>query len=205
MSEYKLHVSRGNMKLGLTLSVSLPPIVTCVPKPPCAGLCYARKAYDGYARTSCKPAWDENLAFYKADPHGYFDAIIQTLAHMKRTEDRRYFRWHVGGDIPDEAYLDGMYKVAYLMPGWNFLAYSRRPYAWTHAQGSEEIAGPRNLRVLRSLWIDSDGIDHQHPWFKVLLPNEPVPKGMDLCSGSCATCKRCWHLEPGQGMAIYLH
>jgi len=205
----KLHLSDGNMKLGRIPSVSLPPLVTCVDNPPCATLCYARKAYEGYAAATAGLAWRDNLMFYLSDPSGYFNAIIEALARKRPQvgSEPRYFRWHVGGDIPDEAYFDGMHKVAALLPGWRFLAYTRRPWAWSADYKYTLGQMPENLRIIRSLWLTDPVDDPTHPWFKVHAKGEALPttSTSQPCSGSCSECKLCWSLKPGHGVHIELH
>jgi len=204
-SALKLHITEGNVKIGRIPSVSLPPWETCDSEAPCRELCYARKAYSGYARDTAGPAWGDNLAYYKADPDGYFDAVVANLAKRRRIgTNRAYFRWHVGGDIPDPAYFKGMVKVARLLPGWQFLAYTRREYAWSTRLGYLEGA-PSNLTVLRSLWLDEPYAYTYTPWFKVLDKGEPLPPGGVLCPGNCDKCYACWNLRPGEGRYIELH
>lgn len=209
MTPNKLHVSEGNSKIGRIPSVSLPPLVTCVENPPCARLCYARKAYEGYSRNMTGPAWRDNLAYYTSDPDGYFDVIVANLRRRKLPADRRYFRWHVGGEIVDRRYYEGILRVAVALPDWQFLAYSRHYWAWSEPDDFTSGMMPQNLRVLRSLWIGewdrSDVSPWKAPWFKVLDKDQPVPADGVLCPGSCVTCKRCWHIECGSGTYIYLH
>ena len=186
----RVHISEKNSKLGRIPNISLPPIETCVHFPPCATLCYARKAYEHYARNTVKPAWDENLAYYRSDSGSYFADIMCWLEQHKP----RYFRWHVGGDIPDEHYLMGMMVTALLNPQVQFLAYSRRPWAWGRL--------PENLVVLRSYWLDEQ--PGAEAGFKV------VPKGGSIadevaCLGKCQGCYACWHLQQGEYRVIHLH
>ena len=186
----RVHISEKNSKLGRIPNISLPPLVSCVENPPCASLCYARKAYERYARSSCKPAWDENLAFYRESPASYFIAIRKWIQERKPV----YFRWHVGGDIPDEDYLVGMKHVAITCEGTNFLAFSRRPWAWGR--------GPDNLMILRSYWLNENV--GEEAGFKVVHKGANVPLE-DRCPGQCDKCYACWHMEPGAYKVIELH
>jgi hypothetical protein len=175
--------------------VSLPPLLSCVSNPPCAKDCYANKAYKWYAITTVKPAWDENLAYYRSDPSGYFREIAEFIAYKKPPR----FRWHVGGDIPDVAYFTSMRNIAWQFPATIFLVYTRRPFAW---QDSELP----NLTVLRSLWIDEEPPEMSAgPFFKVLAKDQEVPTNGILCPGSCKTCDRCWVLMPSEITYIYKH
>jgi len=186
----KIHISQRNSKLGKIPNISLPPIVSCVDNPPCASLCYAKKAYDRYGKSTVKPAWDGNLAFYKASHTLYFVKIIEWIMKRKPV----YFRWHVGGDIPDQDYLVGMQYVAEVCPGTNFLAFSRRPWAWGRK--------PDNLMILRSYWLNENV--GQEAGFMVVHKEANVPL-KDQCPGKCSECHVCWHMEEGDYKVIHLH
>lgn len=187
----RVHISEKNSKLGRIPNVSLPPLQTCVENPPCAKLCYARKAYEVYAKSTAAPAWDENLAYYKADRIGYFGDIGRYIERKKPP----YFRWHVGGDIPDTNYLHHMTNLAWEYPETNFLAYSRRPWAWGRRA--------ENFIVLRSYWIDEP--ISQEAGFKVVPKGVPIYPPDAVCPGSCVDCKECWHLDDGDVRFIHVH
>lgn len=186
----QIHIAKKNHKLGYIPNVSLPPIRTCVRNPPCAKDCYARRAYDGYGRATTRPAWDENLRFYRKNPYGYFTSIVEYLWEHKA----KYFRWHVGGDIPSQDYYRGMQAVATLCPDVKFLAYSRRQWAW----GRE----PENLIVLRSYWLGEPL--GKEAGFVVVPKDEPIPLEL-ACIGRCSDCHVCWNLAPGEKRVIHLH
>jgi hypothetical protein len=196
LDDQVLTVSSGNTKLGNIPNLNLPPLVTCIENPPCAKLCYARKAYEGYAAHSCKSAWDGNLQLWQESIPLFQQALDAWLAKYKPA----YFRWHSSGDIPDRDYWCMMLRVAVKNPGTRFLCYSRRSYAWSDA---EHMANIPNLRILRSLWIDEAGRDEYRPWFKVLSKDELWYE--PTCPGSCSNCLICWHLLTGEGRTIRLH
>jgi len=175
-------------------NVSLPPLLTCVENPPCAELCYARKFHTGFARHTAGVKWDHNLEAYRSDPVQYFNSIIEQL---RNNLNIRLFRWHVGGDIPDQIYLEGMYHVSREIRHIDFLAYTRRDWA-VPASGI-------NFNVIRSLWLEEKDDEEErkslpYPWFKVVPKGEPA-----TCTGNCDRCARCWHLKPGEGITVNLH
>ncbi len=190
-----LTISSGNSKLRGIPNLNLPPIKTCVENPPCASLCYARKAYEGYARNTCGPAWDGNLALWYSSVGNFRAALKLWLERYKP----QYFRWHSSGDIPDRVYHRMMLEITKKFPKTRFLCYSRRDYAWSDV---ESIARLPNLRIVRSVWLDETERPTKQPYFKV-LPKDGL--SMPSCPGSCAYCKACWHLEAGSSRSIVLH
>lgn len=137
----RAHISSGNSKLGRIPNISLPPVSSCPADIPCAAssCCYALKAYRMYP--SARAAWDENYAYYRQDPGGYFHEIAGWIARRHPA----HFRWHVSGDIPDQGYLDRMKETSTLFPRLRFLAYTK--------QYRLDYGGlPGNLRILVSAW-----------------------------------------------------
>lgn len=188
-----IHISRRNTKLGPIPNISLPPIETCVDDPPCAKLCYARKAYERYSRNVAGVAWRENLRIYREDPERYFAEIAAYLEEHRVS----FFRWHVGGDIPDESYFAGMLGLADAFPDTQFLAFSRRPWSW----GRHGKYG--TLVVVRSVWL-TDTYDPKWPSF-IVRPKDELLEPATACLGSCASCKACWFMQPGDVRFIHLH
>ena len=93
-------VSRGNTKMGTVYNVSLPPGLTCPKGVPCFNEgCYAQHLMA--FRPGVRQAWESNYAAYRVNPEGYF----QTLSTVLELYRPRMFRWHVGGDFPDERYF----------------------------------------------------------------------------------------------------
>lgn len=174
--------------------MSLPPLATCEDNPPCAKLCYARKFHTGFAAHTAGKQWDSNWELYQSDPDRYFASITDQLSGYKNI---KLFRWHVGGDIPDQNYIDGMYYLSKKIWWIDFLAYTRRDWALPYST--------KNLKIVRSLWLgevdsERDRRDLKYPWFKVLPKGEPA-----TCQGGCDRCAVCWYLKPGTGMTVNLH
>jgi hypothetical protein len=185
----EIHTSKGNMKIGNTMNISLPPIKTCRKKAPCAKLCYAIKAYNGYAKTTCKPNYDENLTFYKRDPEGYFQAISSEIEKNKPD----FFRFHCAGDIPDLAYLGFMVKLATKFPNTKFLAFTKQ----YETVAAFKAKFPTNLSIVLSGW---PGLPLVNPKkLPVAYMNDGTEdriKESDIhCPGKCDSCGMCWSLK----------
>jgi hypothetical protein len=188
MMHNRLHISPGNSKIGKrsTPNVSLLPVVTCPPEAPCAKDCYARRLAINKETIA---AWLDNTAFALHDP-GAFCAEVSSYCQKKKPA---FFRWHVAGDIPSEAYQIGVIATAEVCPDTNFLIFTKRlGYNW---KGKAE-----NLKVFFSSW-PGDGMEVDSRW---VIKNrgmtgvawqdsdERAPKGGFHCTGSCEDCRSCW-------------
>lgn len=197
----KVTVSEGNTKLGRVLNISLPPVVTCPDGAPCARHCYALKAWKMYKNV--RAAWEDNLLAYQEDPVLYFNTLRERLAGSKI----RLVRWHVAGDIPDSAYLQGMIGLAEALPDRHFLAFTKR---YTMAM---EHAGriPRNLQLVLSAWpglsLPGDAASmFPVAWMKDKTDPDPrIPPDAMTCPGNCDTCGRCWILGRGSSVVFARH
>lgn len=186
----KIHVSKGNSKMGNIPSISFPPIITCNN---CAGCtksgCYAVKAYRQYPNV--RTALDDNLSLWHNSPDVYFQQLFVWLKKHTPT----YFRFNVSGDIPDEHYVTLMYAMAYNFPKTKFLAYTKQTTI-INPKLNELWSMPDNLTVRLSSWFD---FTPHNPH------NLPVATIKDIktdtssnnangfnCVGSCVDCKVCW-------------
>jgi len=196
-----ISISRGNTKLGKMPNISLPPIVTCEPGAMCAksGLCYALKSYRAYPNV--RDAWSRNLSVWEEDPKS-FETQLENFLTENNPE---YFRWHVGGDIPDMAYAKMMLRVARNHHGINFLAYTKRRFVIE----SDQIAGnvPPNLALVLSSWPGQPIYNpHGLPVAYVDDGTETrIPDNAHRCEGSCANCHVCWYLHGNWSVAFPLH
>lgn len=186
----ELHLSEGNAKIGNVVSVSLPPVVSCVPGIPCRKQCYALKAWRQYPLT--RRAWNENLQLAMNDLD-YFEKEL--IANLRRRTSKRYFRWHVSGDIPFPAYVSMMIRVAIALPEWHFVCMTKR-YSWVEGRDF-----PENLTVICSAWGDYQP-NNDLPVAKVELT---VREEGIHCPGTCDSCRRCWELRKGDTMVFSLH
>src|SRR3990167_4124069 len=198
----KLHISKGNMKLGRLPNISLPPVKTCGVKPPCAKVCYAIKAYRMYV--GVRNPWNENLRLWKHAPERYESQLIVWLS----THNVKYFRWHVGGDIVDLAYLTMMDYVACMYPDIKFLCFTKR---YDLLEALPDYAG--NLTLVASRWPGLKWPEYVATWYPQAWMYDPkhvdvyIPKTARVCPGSCdkCNCKRCWYLQAGHSVVFNLH
>jgi hypothetical protein len=190
MMHNKLHVSFGNDKIGkrTTMNVSLLPGITCPQGVSCLKECYARKLL--YSKTA-EHAWLNNTAFAMNDPLGFMDALKEKIAKRRPA----FFRWHVAGDVPSEAYQEGMIKMARSFPETRFLVFTK----WTCYQWP--VPALPNLRVIFSSWKEvylPDEWRLKELGFHgvAFVEGDPLaPKDAFKCSGTCDRCRECWDGE----------
>ena len=187
----EIRISKGNSKIGRMLNISLPPGVSCLQKDKTPSLCfysgcYAKQSFIQYP--SVRDAWVKNWWLWKSDPIKYFGELCQVIS---KTKDVKFFRWHVGGDIPNQSYYDKTVQVAELFPDVQFLAFTKK----YHLDFGER---PKNLVIVLSVWPgielpdDSQGLP-----FAWLSEDERRDPGQMYvkCPGSCEDCQhKCWTL-----------
>ena len=215
-------ISTGNTKMGKVHNLSLPPITTCH-NSNCARKCYAMKAFRMFKNT--KEAWLNNLRAYREDPYKFFDDVT---AYIKKNKVS-YFRWHVGGDIPDREYYMGLCLVASRCPETRFMVFTK----YTEVV---PLSRPDNLRVVASAWpntnLDVSLKDHRielNNWYNIVKNHAPIAwmvpgKGdksyatraynelrkkasrkAKACSGRCDECFLCWDLGKKDGVVFEEH
>lgn len=179
---YKVHISKENMKLGKICSVSTAPIKGCVPGVPCVRECYAMKAYR--LRPVVRKAWDENMEFARVDMGGFFDQIGGFLDR----NNKKFFRWFVGGDIPNQEFLDLMNVLASDFSQTRFLAFTKN-------HGLDFSNLNPNLVIIASMWPNwgNSNIPLRKAWMQDGSENR-VPGNALECTGACDQCNMCWHL-----------
>lgn len=199
----KISISCKNIKMNGAGSISFPAGITCAPGVPCAGKCYALKMER--LRPSVSAAWARNLRAYRQDPAGF---LLQAAAGARAF---RFFRWFVGGDIPDPAFLGIMRDVAALCPETRFLAFSKRA-DWINADISARGPLPDNLAIVLSYWPGyAPENPHNLPTSHVLLKDgtTTAPHGAVYCSGSCSDCldggHHCWKMRAGDAVVFREH
>ena len=189
----KIHISQGNTKIGKTLNISLPPGKTCLqqnskPTPCYYDGCYARQSFKQYPPV--RHAWSENLKAYEEDPVNYFSQICTEIGNR----NPNYFRWHVGGDIPDQKYLDGMVSVARIFPAIQFLAFTKK-YDLDYMEVTKYPAS-NNLKIVFSVWSSMGLPENKHEFPLAWLSHDPrIPKDKLIlhCPGQCEECRfSCW-------------
>lgn len=175
----KLHISNGNDKLGEIPSLSLPPIKSCGDVK-CADKCYAINIIRRFEHV--RLLWEGNLKYYETSPQKFFSGTFFWLVRNIPS----HFRWHVGGDCPDENYLDEMYTISRSLPHIKFMMFTKR-YSWIN---SERV--PSNMNVLLSMWPymkNPPNTGLARTWVRGDLR---APKDIFICKGKCTSCYQCW-------------
>lgn len=190
-------IRTGNEKLGAVMNVSLLPGASCNPSVPCYKLCYDAKLAN--FRSSIKLSRLNNWNIYKTTPEVYFEAIRVAITKGKP----EYFRWHAGGDIPDQTYFDNMVQIAHEFPGVKFLA-------MTKSKQLDLSHNAPNLTVLASQWGEyqwgDDNIGKTDIRFKEDKKTRMVQPNEFLCPGGCEACGyHCWSVKAGEQVVFDQH
>ena len=193
-------ISSGNRKIGRVLNVSLPPVISCGNCKQCMHFCYDIKACLRYTNTVIS-ARIRNWVILQKDRDEYFRRIDEKLA---RRRSRKFFRWHVAGDIIDADYLDRMVQLARKYPDFRFCTYTKM-YSLVnryHDENGGRDAIPENLVIMFSDW---DGVPmpnpYNHPVFACRMKDgnkdhDPeyfehlfkCPGNCDYCTEHCRGC-----------------
>lgn len=209
-TEYSLNVndlhvffSENNRKTDkLVPSVSLRPVLDCGNCEFCSKKCYDVRNVCCYKESQNTRA--RNIAILLADPDRYFNEISDYCKKQKA------FRWHVGGDIKDLAYLEGMVRVANENPHCRFLVFTKmftlvNRYLYHHEK-------PENLQIIFSGWLNQPmenphNLPTSHPVFEEGTSAKDGPAVW--CSGNCSDCLRanegCWTLKNGEQVLFIAH
>ena len=195
-------ISKGNEKLGSIQSVSLPSVVTCRVCD-CSKKCYARRIER--RRKSVRNAYQNNLTILRTEPAVYWREVEAAIMLS------RYFRFHVSGDIPDEAYLKHMLDVAERNSHCHILCFTKR-YEMVNSHLASGGTIPDNLHIIFSAWV---GLKMDNPFF---LPEAHVryrdgsttaSEAAKECGGNCTECAitddGCWTLRCGEQVIFDEH
>lgn len=198
-------IADGNEKVGHIKNVSQPPVISCRGVcAECGGDCYDGRAVLQYPDTAAARA--RNWSIYCRDPLSYFGQIIGTVRRMRK----RFFRWHVGGEIVDGLYFRLMIATARLAPRVTFLCFTKR-----HKLVADELSAmggrdalPANLRLILSAW---PGLPLYNPYdLPVSAPYAgDKPRTWYGCPGNCEECAArnigCWSLPAGAVVGFAYH
>jgi hypothetical protein len=178
-----IHISKSNNKLGNIYNISLPPIITCMKNIPCTELCYAKQSYNRWKNV--KKAWNDNWNFYLESGWNYFDQIQKYITANKV----KYFRWHVGGDIPDSVYYTGMVCVAINNKDTKFLTFTKRVFPIIYRR-----VIPDNFKVIQSCWPNMPVSRGKltKAWMQDGTETR-IPKNARICNKKCDECFDCWN------------
>lgn len=202
--QFDIHISDGNDKIGHTHNLSMPPILSCRPGVPCAKICYALNSFVMYPQTV--RAWTHNMMLWRSDPEKF---TLQFNDYMDRRKKRKFFRWFVGGDIPDWKFLSFMCKSADRYMDTAFLVFTKRIDLLRNLN-PDSIPG--NLKVIISTWPGDRSYDpflkhYAASWFVPHgeKPEDRIPGNAVACPGKCETCRYCWLARKGRNIMFHEH
>lgn len=195
-ADIRICISKGNVKIGRVMNVSLPPIMTCANCKECKHFCYDIKACLQYPNTVID-ARIRNLVIMQKSMDDYFNRIEKAIS---RRRTNKYFRWHVAGDIVNAEYFANMVRIARNHPDFVFWTYTKNysvVNSYVAANGNnKESAIPSNFHIMFSEW---DGMPLVNPYgfpiFTCKLKsgnknhNPEFFDGLYKCPGNCDICK----------------
>lgn len=199
-------ISKGNIKLGMIQSVSLPPVVTCSPLACkfCGKKCYARKICK--LRRTVKESYDNNLDILMNDKELFWREVEGSI---KLTT---YFRFFVTGDIYDKDFLENMVLCARKNKHCNILCFTKK-YSLVNEYLKHHRL-PKNLNIVFSAW---KGLEMPNPFnlptaevmYKDGTSTAEEGKKYMYCPGNCSECisekRSCWNLRKGEGVIFAEH
>lgn len=204
LDDIHVYISSGNRKTGFSVpSVSLIPVADCGNCSSCSRLCYDLRndcIYNGVTSTRAKNS---------ALAHNAIDRYFYEI--KKACKAFRFFRWHIGGDILNAAYLAGVLDVAVCNPHCTFLIFTKR-YDLINDYISNGGEIPSNLQVIFSAWPGANMVNpYNMPVSSPLFVDGSHAAGPDpiSCPGDCSNCavmgSGCWTLKRGQGVVFAAH
>ena len=204
MNETHVSISRGNIKMGMIPSVSLPPVVTCAPEACkyCGKKCYAKKICK--LRPSVKDSYERNLDILLNDKAKFWREVNAAVAITS------FFRFHVAGDILNAEYLENMVAIAKTNKHCQILCFTKK-YTLVNSY-LEKHRLPKNLHLVFSVWKGLDcfnpyNLPEAHVFYKD--GTTTASDGAKYCSGNCTDCavenKNCWTLQKGEQIIFKEH
>lgn len=179
-----VRISDGNLKLGKIPNISLVTAKDCGNCTLCSKDCYAIKPFKRTPQV--RVAWSTNSAIARNNRDAYFKQVQRWLEKNRP----KFFRWHIGGDILDQYYLNSMHNIALALPNTNFLCFTKM-----HHLDFTDLAP--NLAVIASMWPGLEPHENVKHLPKAWMQDGTetrVPESAIPCPGSCETCGMCWAL-----------
>lgn len=183
LDQLKVHIAKGNKKVGRIRNVSLMSRICCGNCRTCEHYCYDIKAALQYKTVMTARA--ENTALAQGNRIEYFGQIASSMTPKCK---RKAFRFHVGGEILDEAYLRGMIWLAFRRPDWRIWTYTKR-YDIVNRYIQNYGIIPENLSIMYS--ADSNAVVENPYCFPIawtVLEGEEEPRDKMKCPGNCEEC-----------------
>lgn len=180
-------ISEGNAKIGSTPNFSLLPILTCPHCAACRQYCYAVRSAIRFPKNVMQ-AWAKNTAIVIREPERAFDEIGEYLGkHSNRA--RKFFRFHVAGDITSMEYLWYLNRLANRFPDWTFWTYTKMHTLVNRYYVRHGLA--LNLTIMYSDGFDDQWVSNPHgmPTFTFIPTGASIPNGAHVCGGNCTACQ----------------
>lgn len=183
LEQIKIHIATGNRKVGRIRNVSLMSRVCCGNCKTCEHYCYDIKAALQYKTVMRARA--ENTALAYRDLVDYFYQIATKLTDRCK---RKYFRFHVGGEILSEDYLEGMVRLAIAKKDWKF---------WTYTKMHDLVNGyiarggfiPSNLTIMYSRDVNAVvNNPYGMPEAYTVIEGDTEEGHGFKCPGNCEAC-----------------
>lgn len=176
-----LYISKGNSKMGKIPSISLPPKETCISNSICYEQgCYARNLM---FYPEVKRQWTSNLMILKTDIDLYFKGVSEWM----EINSPKIFRYHVGGDIISQKYLNNMVTIACKFSKTKFACFTKR-----YSLDFDSI--PANLNIVLSCWPSINLPENEklsRLWYQDGSELR-IPSNAIKCKHSCENCLICW-------------
>lgn len=182
-------ISRGNLKLGILPSFSLPVITTCPGKTPfCERFCFG--LHGNFKLLNVKEANDRRLdATLRPD---FVDTIIKEI----RKVNPPAFRLHVVGDFYSVEYIEKWIDIALELEVVIFFGSTR---SWRCEFLSKTL---KSFRDLKNVYIKAS-VDLSDPlgvpncgWRTWSVEGEGIPCPHDAgLVANCTACRRCWTVK----------
>ena len=121
---------------------------------------------------------------------------------MRRLQEikPKFFRWHVGGDIPHPTYYNRMKWIAAEFPKVAFLCFTKRH---SETELYDFRTAPNNLRIVASMWPGWGRASNYLPMAWVQDGTETrVPKNAIPCPGKCEHCFMCWKMKANDNVVF---
>ena len=205
----KVHISKGNSKIGKCLNISTMPVMTCGNCKACKKGCYAMKVL---ARRGIKvlTAWVENTYMMREHIDEYFRQIDDAMARRRL---HKYTRFHVAGEFQSVKELEGMRQLAIAHPDFQIWTYTKMHILvnnWIKKLGGKDMI-PANLHIMYSQWGDVKVPNpYDFPIFKTVTNG--IHSDCWQCPGNCDMCKaeyshdgKCHGCILGENTEVELH